>query len=87
MDGCDFWPDGSWKLCCDIHDHAFELGGGFSDWFNANWNLVTCVAQHDWFNAGLMGFGLFALSASFYRWKWLGGRSPVEIIIGKEYGT
>jgi len=42
MDGCTFFPDGWWRLCCDAHDLAYLLGE--ISQVLADADLATCVA-------------------------------------------
>lgn len=83
--GCDFWPDGTWKSCCDIHDAAFAKVGGPLDWVNANVDLASCVWQYSHLNAVLMFVGVMLASGFVYKFKSLGGRSVYEHVTGKKY--
>lgn len=80
INGCDAWPDGTWKLCCDIHDVQFTEGGDLFQFLQSNWDLGVCVAQHDWLNAALMFAGTTLFGGLFFRWKRLKGKNIWEII-------
>ena len=61
-DGCTFWPDRTWRACCDAHDAAYSLG---IDKLQADWNLLTCVLPYDPIAAVLMFGGV-----SLFGWLW-----------------
>lgn len=86
VNGCDFWPDGTWKHCCDAHDVAFFSVGELRDFVVANTEMISCVAQaSNVLNALFMGVGVFVGGAFVWKWKALGGRSIFELITRKPY--
>jgi len=84
-EGCDFWPDGTWKGCCDAHDVAFGIPGDASDWFTANTDLIGCVWQYSHLNAILIGIGVLIGSGLVFKFKSLGNKSIYQWITGKKY--
>lgn len=84
--GCDFWFDGTWKTCCDIHDIAFQQeGSSITTWINANWELVQCIFPHSPLNAIIMGIGVFGFSWIVFNFKELKGKTIWEVITRKRY--
>lgn len=84
-EGCDFYPDGSWKTCCDAHDVAFNSPGNLSDWLQSNTDLIGCVWQYSPINAVVIGVGVLSLSGLVWKWKFLGNKSVWQLITGKKY--
>lgn len=86
VNGCDFWPDGSWKECCDVHDIEFYTPGNFTDFLASNYSLFQCVNENSFFvNAIVMFIGVMVGGAFVWKWKGLNNRSIFEVITGKEY--
>lgn len=84
--GCDFFPDGDWGACCDAHDIAFQQSGStIADWFNANADLVSCVAGHSPLAAIAIGIGVFGGSWLVFNFKELKGKTLWEVLTGKRY--
>ena len=84
--GCDFFPDGTWKTCCDVHDIAFQMPNStILDWASANYNLVTCVGSHNWLAATVIGLGTFGVSWVVFNFKELKGKTIFQLITGKRY--
>ena len=42
-DGCSRWPDGSWQVCCIVHDIAYWCGGSQQDRQEADEWLKQCA--------------------------------------------
>lgn len=84
--GCDFFPDGNWKTCCDVHDINFQMPNStITDWITANYELVTCVASHNWLAGIAIGLGTFGFSWIVFNFKELNGKTLLEVITGKRY--
>jgi len=62
-DGCTFWPDMTWRYCCDAHDLAYAAQ---APKLQADWALFTCVAPHDPIAATLMFLGVTLLGWIWY---------------------
>lgn len=84
--GCDFWANGNWTKCCDLHDVAFIQGGDLQQFISANWSLAQCVWHYSPLNAVLMFTGV--MIGGFFVWKFGGlkGKTIFERITGKKYG-
>jgi LPXTG-motif cell wall-anchored protein len=65
-DGCTLFPEGTWATCCDIHDQAFAVGTEFHEFISANWQLYTCMSQHNPIMALLALIGVMTLGATFF---------------------
>lgn len=85
QNGCDFWPDMAWQLCCDVHDIAYQQGGNTLDMLKANVDLSICVLQYSPLNAALMFIGVSAGGWLVWRFASLGYKSIYRLITGKEY--
>jgi hypothetical protein len=86
INGCDFWPDGNWAQCCDVHDMQFSTPGGLTEFITANTDLAWCVIQYSgWLNGSLMFIGVMVGGFFLWPWKRLGGKSIFHIITGKKY--
>lgn len=87
INGCDFFPEGTWEACCTIHDIAYYDGGGLYEKLSSDWNLVTCV----WNQNPLAGIAvLIGISIGgwlFFRWGKRGSKNIAEWITGKKSGT
>ena len=86
-EGCDFFPDGIWKTCCDAHDIAFNQMGSIKDFVNANSDLASCVAGYNqgWGVAGVMFVGVMVGGFFVYPFKMFGGLSLYQHLTGKKY--
>lgn len=42
-DGCSRWPDGSWTVCCIVHDILYWCGGSAPEREDADRELMRCV--------------------------------------------
>lgn len=82
--GCDFFPPGSWDLCCNSHDEAFAIGGSFIDMVTANVSLGWCVAQTNPFVSAVIIAGVSVGGWFFFEWKFLNGKNLYEVITGKK---
>lgn len=65
-DGCTFWPDVTWRACCDAHDEAFATGTTLGEFLEANWNLFTCVVPFDPIAATIMFLAVMTGGALFF---------------------
>ena len=65
-DGCTFWPDRTWRLCCDIHDQAFATGTTPEQFWDANVALFKCVARFDPIAATIMFLACMTGGALFF---------------------
>lgn len=84
--GCDFWFDGNWKTCCDLHDIAFQQpNSDFMDWTIANADLVACIFPISPINAIIVGTGTFIGSWMVFNFRGLKGKTLWEILTGKRY--
>ena len=84
--GCDFWPDGLYKVCCDAHDIAYTNGGNILDKLVADWNLASCVLPYsNLLNTILMFIGVTVGGLLVYHWGNLKGKNLFEIIFRKKY--
>jgi hypothetical protein len=45
FDGCSWWPDGSYRGCCECHDYAYWCGGSAALRKRADRALRECVAE------------------------------------------
>lgn len=85
-DGCDFFPDGNWKHCCDVHDDAFAVVGNIPEWWQATIDLGQCVGAINAIAGALIFLGVACLSWAVYKFATLNGRTIFSIVTGKEYG-
>lgn len=83
--GCDFWPEGTWKVCCDVHDVAFANVGGIQEFLQTNWNLGYCVWNLSPLNGLVMFIGVMVGGIFYFPWKYTNGKPLMEIITGKKY--
>lgn len=44
-DGCSRWPDGSWTVCCVVHDISYWCGGSDEDRNEADELLKQCANE------------------------------------------
>ena len=68
-DYCTFFPEGSWSLCCQAHDKAYETQAPKGQ---ADMDLYNCVKEASpngltWIVAALMLVGVTLLGKKFYK--------------------
>lgn len=72
-DGCSFWFDGDWKICCLRHDKLYAAGGTKQQRKFVDKLLRRCVLKKGHpIMAQVMYFGvrIFGGPFSFFSWRW-----------------
>lgn len=86
INGCDFFPDGTWVECCNVHDVDFDTPGDLVDFVHSNLQLGECVTnQSNMAVATTMVIGVMVGGFFVYPFKFLGGKSLFHWITGKKY--
>jgi len=84
--GCNFFYEGPWDTCCDIHDIAFANGGNLIDMVKGNIALFECVFPSHPIAATILFAGVTIGGWFFFEWTWLhklGIKNFYQLFTGK----